>query len=161
MVVTPGSAAATLDDYFIESIAALNALGLRAMLITNFPEQLPGRLPPGIEAFGYLPFSEVLPRTALIVHHGGIGTVGQSINAGVPQLAVPSAHDQFDNGWRIAKLGLGRSLPRSRYRAASAAAGMRSILSDRAMAVRTREFSARFDAGAALARACNLIERLA
>ena len=61
VIVTPGSAAATLEDYFTESVAAIRGLGLRAMLITNFPEQLPATLPSGIEAFGYLPFSELLP----------------------------------------------------------------------------------------------------
>ena len=161
VVVTPGSAAATLEDYFTESIAAIHGLGLRAMLITNFRDQLPASLPRGIEGFDYLPFSEVLPRAALIVHHGGIGTLGQSIKAGIPQLVVPSGHDQFDNGWRIARLGLGRSLPRTRYRALPAAAAIRSLLGDRLMAVRTREFSARVDPAAALTRACDLIERLA
>ena len=68
------------------------------MLITNFPAQLPATLPSGFKAFGYLPFSDVLPRAALLVYHGGIGTLAQAVKAGVPQLVVPSAHDQFDNG---------------------------------------------------------------
>jgi UDP:flavonoid glycosyltransferase YjiC (YdhE family) len=150
-----------MQDYFTESIAAVHGLGLRAMLITNFPAQLPRALPPGIESFGYLPFGEVLPRAALIVYHGGIGTLAQAVKSGIPHLVVPSAHDQFDNGWRIAKLGLGRSLPRSRYRAVRAAADIRALLGDRLMAVRTREFSARLDPIAALGRACDLIESLA
>jgi rhamnosyltransferase subunit B len=160
VVVTPGSAAATLAPYFTDSIAALHGLGLRAMLITNFPSQLPASLPPGIEAFGYLPFSEVLPRAAFAVHHGGIGTTAQTIKAGIPQLVVPSAHDQFDNGWRIERLGLGRSLPRTRYRALQAAAEMRAIRDDRGMARRSRDFSQRIDSDAALERACELIEKL-
>ncbi len=161
VVVTPGSAAATLQDYFRESVAAIHALGLRGMLITNFPGQLPATLPPGFESFGYLPFSEVLPRAALLVYHGGIGTLAQAVKAGVPQLVVPSAHDQFDNGWRIARLGLGRSLPRTRYRAGTAAAEIGAILSDRAAARRARELSRHIDSADALQRACELIERLA
>jgi rhamnosyltransferase subunit B len=160
VVVTPGSAAATLQDYFTESIAAIHGLGRRGMLITNFPEQLPKTLPAGIEAFGYLPFSEVLPRAALLVYHGGIGTLAQTIKAGIPHLVVPSAHDQFDNGWRIARLGLGTSLPRTRYRAVRATGEIRAILSDGATARRAREFSTRVDSTAALARACELIEKL-
>jgi rhamnosyltransferase subunit B len=160
VVVTPGSAAATMQDYFTESIAAVHGLGLRAMLITNFSGQLPRTLPPGIEAFGYLPFSEVLPRAALLVHHGGIGTLAQAVKAGIPHLVVPSAHDQFDNGWRIAGLGLGRSLPRTGYRALRAAAEIRTMVGDRGMARRCREAAARVDSNAALARACDLIERL-
>jgi UDP:flavonoid glycosyltransferase YjiC (YdhE family) len=160
-IVTPGSAAATMQDYFIESIAALHGLGLRGMLITNFPGQLPATLPSGFKAFGYLPFSEVLPRAALLVYHGGIGTLAQAVKAGVPQLVVPSAHDQFDNGWRIARLGLGRALPRTRYRARRAAAEIGAILSDPAVALRCRDMSRRVHSDEALLQACELIEHLA
>jgi rhamnosyltransferase subunit B len=160
VIVTPGSAAATMQDYFIESVAAIRGLGRRGMLITNFPAQLPASLPPGVEAFGYLPFSEVLPRAALLVYHGGIGTLAQAVKAGVPQLVVPSAHDQFDNGWRIERLGLGRSLPRTRYRARLAAAEMSAILGDQSATRRARDFSGRVQSAEALARACELIERL-
>jgi rhamnosyltransferase subunit B len=160
VIVTPGSAAATMQDYFIESVAAIRGLGLRGMLITNFPAQLPATLPSGFKAFGYLPFSEVLPRAALLVYHGGIGTLAQAVKAGVPQLVVPSAHDQFDNGWRIARLGLGRSLPRTRYRARLASAEMSAILSDRAVARRARDMSGRVRSADALRQACELIERL-
>ena len=160
VIVTPGSAAATMHDYFIESVAALHGLGLRGMLITNFPAQLPATLPTGFKAFGYLPFSEVLPRAALLVYHGGIGTLAQAVKAGVPQLVVPSAHDQFDNGWRIARLGLGRSLPRTRYRARRAAAEIGAILSDHAMTRRSRDMSGRVHSDEALLQACELIEQL-
>ena len=102
----------------------------------------------------------MLPRAALLVYHGGIGTLAQAVKAGIPHLVVPSAHDQFDNGWRIAKLGLGRSLPRTRYRAVRAAAEIRALLGDRGMVRRCREAAARVDSNAALARACDLIERL-
>jgi UDP:flavonoid glycosyltransferase YjiC (YdhE family) len=149
-----------MQGYFIESIAALHGLGLRGMLITNFPAQLPATLPSGFKAFGYLPFSDVLPRAALLVYHGGIGTLAQAVKAGVPQLVVPSAHDQFDNGWRIARLGLGRSLPRSRYRARRAAAEIGAILSDQTMAGRARDMSVRVHSADALSHACELIEQL-
>ena len=72
-----------------------------------------------MKAFGYLPFSDVLPRAAMLVYHGGIGTLAQTIKAGIPHLVVPNGHDQFDNGFRIERLGLGRSIPQTAYRAAA------------------------------------------
>src|SRR4029078_9473390 len=77
VIFTPGSAGATMHRYFEESVEAAREAGVRAMLVTNFPEQLPRSLPPGIHAFGYLPFSDVLPHAALLVYHGGIGTLAQ------------------------------------------------------------------------------------
>jgi UDP:flavonoid glycosyltransferase YjiC (YdhE family) len=160
VVFTPGSAGATLHGYFRESVDAVRALGVRAMLVTNFPEQLPSNLPRGVQAFGYLPFSATLPRTALLVYHGGIGTLAQTIKAGIPHLVVPNGHDQFDNGWRIEQLRLGVSLPQSRYRAGAVAAAIRSLLDDRDGSARLREFAERVDSTAAVTRACELIERL-
>jgi len=161
VVFTPGSAAAHAQRFFAESIAAVRRLGVRAMLVTNFLEQVPQRLPPGVEAFGYVPFSEVLPHAAALAYHGGIGTLAQGIKAGIPHLAVPSAHDQFDNGWRIEQLGLGRSIPERRYRAAGAAGALAALLDDASMRERCRAFAARMDPDAALRRACELIEALA
>lgn len=160
IIFTPGSAAATMQRFFVASIEAAQRLGRRAMLVTNFPGQLPRELPHGIKAFGYLPFSEVLPRAALMVYHGGIGTLAQTVRAGVPHLAVPSAHDQFDNGWRLEQLGLGRSIPRTGFRADRAASAIGSILADTGLKHRARQFAARIDSTATLNRACELIEGL-
>jgi rhamnosyltransferase subunit B len=161
VIFTPGSAAATMRRFFQASVAAAHALGVRAMLVTNFPEQLPRELPLGVSAFGYLPFSEVLPRAAVLVYHGGIGTLAQTIKAGIPHLVVPNGHDQFDNAWRVNQLGLGRSIPQTRYRAGRVAEAIRAILADGALKQRCREYAARIDSPAALRRACGLIEALA
>jgi rhamnosyltransferase subunit B len=160
VVFTPGSAASTMHRYFSESVEAVRRLGLRALLVTNFPEQLPRDLPSGVRTSGYLPFSGLLPHAALVVYHGGIGTLAQTIKAGVPHLVVPSAHDQFDNGWRIRQLGLGRSLPQTHYDAVRAAREIDAILHDARMHERCRYSAARIDSSAALTRACELIESL-
>ncbi|MCI0358401.1 MAG: hypothetical protein L0211_07960, partial [Planctomycetaceae bacterium] len=44
------------------------------------------------------------------VHHGGIGTSAQAMAAGVPQLIMALAHDQYDNADRIQRLGIGNWL---------------------------------------------------
>jgi rhamnosyltransferase subunit B len=161
IVFTPGSAASTLQSFFLASIEAVSELGARAMLITNFPDQLPRELPRGVKAFGYVPFSDVLPKTALIVYHGGIGTLAQAVKSGIPHLVVPNAHDQFDNAWRIEQRGLGRSISQGRYRAGRAAREMAAILGDRTMKERCLADAARIDSQSALRRACELIEGLA
>ena len=100
------------------------------MLVTNYPEQVPANLPADSQVFGYLPFSQVLPRAALLVYHGGVGTLAQGIKARVPHLVVPHGYDQFDSGWRIEQLGLGRSIPQTRYRADLVVQAIRGILGD-------------------------------
>ena len=161
VVFTPGSAAATMQRFFAESVETARRLDIRAMLVTNFQQQLPRGLPRNVQAYGYLPFSELLPRAALLVYHGGIGTLAQTIRAGIPHFAVPSGHDQFDNAWRIEQLGLGLSVPQVRYRSDRAAKAIRSILADPRMIRRSREYAAKTDSASAVTRACELVEGLA
>ena len=79
-------------------------------MLTRFAEQIPAKLPDTVRHFAYAPFSQLLPRVAALVHHGGIGTAAQAMASATPQLIMPLAHDQFDNADRMKKLGIARSL---------------------------------------------------
>lgn len=160
VVFTPGSAGATMHRFFEESVKAARELGLRSMLVTNFPEQVPTDLPSGVKTFGYLPFGDLLPHAAMLVYHGGIGTLAQAVKAGIPHLVVPGSHDQFDNGWRVERLGLGRSIPQARYRADRVVKAIRAILGDGEQRARCRAYMSRIDSDAAVTRACELLEGL-
>jgi rhamnosyltransferase subunit B len=161
IVFTPGSAGATMQRFFKQSVRAARQLGMRAMLVTNYAEQVPTNLPANIKVFGYLPFSQVLPRAALLVYHGGVGTLAQGIKARVPHLVVPHGYDQFDSGWRIEQLGLGKSIPQNRYRAPRVARAIEDILGDDTSGQRRADYASRIDSADAVARACGLIEGLA
>ena len=87
-------------------LAAAQLLGRRAILLTGSGRQnCPSPLPPGVAAFEYAPFSELFPRAAAIVHHGGIGTTTQALRAGRPMLVMPYAYDQPDNAERVCSAG--------------------------------------------------------
>ena len=161
ILVTPGSAAMDRGRFFKATVDACRMTGARAMLVTNHPGQLPSDLPEGVRAFSYLPFSRVLPRCAAIAYHGGIGTLAQAVNAGVPHLVVPNTFDQPDNGQRIERLGLGIAISQGQYRARRAARAMDELAGSPSIARRCAEFAPRVDPGASLARACALLEQLA
>lgn len=57
------------------------------------------------------PHAWLFPRVRAVVHHGGAGTVAVAARAGVPQVVMPQAADQF--GWRsaVVRLGLGPKAP--------------------------------------------------
>ena len=160
VVFTPGSAAATLSKFFRESVEACRIAGLRAMLVTNYPEQLPNDLPPGVRAFPYLPFSQILPRCSALVYHGGIGTLAQAIHAGIPHLVVPNGHDQPDNGSRVERLGLGFSVYPEKYKARSVARMLGELQTSSKIRQRCQEYAGKIDQQTALERACSLIEQL-
>lgn len=130
IIFTLGSSAFWVArDFYRDSIKAAVALGQRALLLIGHERNLPdGPLREGIAAFEYAPFGEVLPRALAIVHQGGVGTTGQALRAGRPELILPHAHDQFDNAARVVSIGCGRSIPRPRYNAATATTELEKLL---------------------------------
>ena len=95
-------------DFYAKAAEVARALGRRAVLLTG--EAAAPRADGDIFRCGYVPHSLLFPRAAVIVHHGGVGTTGQALRAGKPQLIVPHMGDQHDHAHRIERLGVGLSL---------------------------------------------------
>ena len=93
--------------FFAIAARVVATLGCRAVFLTAKTEQVPENLPASIFVSAYAPFSLLLPRAAVMVHHGGIGTVAQCFAAGIPQLVVHMSLDQPDNAARVERLGVG------------------------------------------------------
>jgi UDP:flavonoid glycosyltransferase YjiC (YdhE family) len=130
VLFSPGTGNTQAREFFREGIAACERLGLRALLGTRFPEQLPDPLPSHARPFDYLPFSTLLPHVCAFVHHGGIGTLSQGLAAGVPQLVMPMGHDQPDNARRMKLLGAGLTLAPKQFTAEPVAKCLRRLLQD-------------------------------
>lgn len=118
-------------DFFDLAVQACTRLRRRGILLVGHDDAARPQLPEGVLAAGYLPFSLILPRTAAVVHHGGIGSTGQSLRAGCPTVVVPHAHDQFHNALHVRRLGAGTLVARRGLTVASLAAALDEIL-DRA-----------------------------
>ena len=119
---------------------------------------MPASLPDGVRHVDFVPFRWLLKRSALLVHHGGIGSMSQALAAGVPQVIMPMAHDQFDNVARVERLGVGRSLPMKRFRGPALAETIRGLLDDSAVAGRCRDVAARLADADSVGQACDEIE---
>lgn len=117
VLFTPGTGNRHARAYFETALEACMGMGQRAIFATRHLPDVPAKLPASVIALEYVPFSHVLPRCAVLVHHGGIGTMSQALAAGIPQLIMPLAHDQPDNAQRILEQGLGDFLPPSRFTA--------------------------------------------
>src|SRR5262249_5901453 len=114
--------------FYEDSVTAAKQLGGRAVLILNNARNRLPNLPDGVMACNYAPFSQLFPRAAAIVHHGGIGTTGLAMRAGRPMLVMPCAWDQPDNAARVTRLGIARTIPPHRYTPARVATELRRLL---------------------------------
>ncbi len=83
------------------------------------------------------PHDWLLPRVAVALHHGGVGTVAAALRAGVPQVIRPFLGDQPFWAERLHRLGVAAPPLRGHQTGASVAAALESALglSDTAAAV--------------------------
>ena len=160
IVWTPGSAMRHGRSFFEVAIEACRRLDRRGLLLTRYPEQLPARLLDGICHADYVPLSQVLRRSAALVHHGGIGTLAQGLAAGVPQLVMPMAHDQPDNAIRLRRLGCGVAVKPSAFRAPAVTEALHSLLTSPDVARSCQQAAERIAADRPLDLACDIVERL-
>ena len=144
IVFTAGSGMRHADRFFRECVKTCVELDRAGVIVTRKREQLPAELPANVMHAAYAPFGSLFARAAAVVHHGGIGTVSQGLVAGVPQLSVPGlVFDTFDTAARLKRLGVGETVPMSRFTATRAAEKLRAMLGDEAMKDRCRAFGER------------------
>lgn len=163
IVFTLGTSAVAVGrDFYRESAEACRLLGRRGVLLVGREgwNRLPEPLPKGVIAVDYAPHSELFPRAAAIVHQVGVGTAAQAMRSGRPMLTVPFAHDQPDNAFRLARLGIARRLFRPKYTAAHAARELRLLLEDPKYAVRAEQVGREVRAENGTGTACDRIETL-
>lgn len=161
VVFTLGSTAVHIArDFYDSAAAAARAVGRRAILLLgkNPPPDTPGD---DILALDYAPLDAVLPRAAAVVHHGGVGSCGEALRAGIPSLIIPFGYDQPDNAERLRRLGVARTIRRHKVSQKTLTAGLREILSDPAMTTRARELSRHIRPATDTAASVDAIERLA
>lgn len=161
IVFTLGSAAVyDANNFYIESVIAAKQLGYRAVLLvgSELPQRLPEPLPDGIIAVDYAPYSKLFPRSAAIVHQGGIGTTAQALKAGRPMLVMPYSHDQPDNADRVERMGVARTIARSNYTAERAAAELKQLLINASYSKRATEVGRQIQTEDGVRVACDAIE---
>jgi rhamnosyltransferase subunit B len=143
VIFTLGSFAVEFPgDFYRVSRDVARRLKRRAVLLVgagrveSYREAVADNVANDVFVCDYAPFSELFSRAAAVVHHGGIGTTGQALRAGRPQIIVPFLSDQFDNAARIVRLGVGRTVALKRYEPRHVAAELSSLLGDSSYASR-------------------------
>jgi UDP:flavonoid glycosyltransferase YjiC (YdhE family) len=161
VVATFGSGMRLGKPYFAAVADACRILGRRGILLTPHHEQIPPELPPDVRHFDYVPFSQLLPHAAALVHHGGIGTCAQGMAAGVPQIVMPLSHDQPDNALRLLRLGVSRTLMPKKFTGPNLARALVDLWNDPRTGPACTEVSERLKKEDAIGTACRLIESVA
>ncbi|MGH2966104.1 MAG: glycosyltransferase [Solirubrobacterales bacterium] len=135
----------------VRAVATTNRLGARAAL----------EAPANAMVVDWLSYSQVMPRAALVVCHGGHGTVARALGAGVPVLCCPHAGDMAENAARVAWAGAGLMVPWRLGGPRSLRAAARRILGDRRFTGHAGEIAAWSRQHDGAERGAELVEQLA
>lgn len=79
----------------------------------------------------FLPQSQVIKQSDVVICHGGFNTVNESLLYGVPILITPIAYDQFHTANLIIKAGCGISVKYKRLRDGDLETALDKLLNDR------------------------------
>jgi rhamnosyltransferase subunit B len=156
---TPGSAMRHGRRFFEVAVETCQRLGQRGVLLSRHLDHLPPRLPPEVFHADYAPFSQLLPRCAALVHHGGIGTSAQGLAAGVPQLVMPMAHDQPDNAKHLIRLGVAQAVGVNRFSVGRASRALKYLLGSAEVAAACASIRGKFQGDDSSVQTAICIER--
>ena len=145
LVFTTGSVASRQEAFFASAVEACRILQRPGILVTPHGDQLPRPLPTRVTHLTHAPFGELFARAALVVHHGGIGTMALALAAGIPQVVRPMMGEQFDLGNRLQRLGVGRMIDDRFAAPGPLAKVIDALLRSERVAKRCRHWQARID----------------
>jgi UDP:flavonoid glycosyltransferase YjiC (YdhE family) len=133
------------------------------LVVTVGPGRDPAELgpqPPHVRVERRVCHAQLLPRCALVVSHGGSGTLVDALAAGVPSLLLPLGADQLLNAARCEELRVGVALDAFRASPEALAAGARALLEDRSVQAVARRIQAEIAALPGAETAVPLLEAL-
>jgi UDP:flavonoid glycosyltransferase YjiC (YdhE family) len=156
VVVAPSTAKDRRAQLVRNSLDALADEPVRVLATTN--RAVPAsevEAPANARVVDWVSYSQVFPEAALVICHGGHGTVVRALGAGTPLLCCGSAGDMGENGARVAWAGAGLAIPRRLAGPAAIRWAARRVLGERSFRGRARaiaEWGRRNDGGDAAAR---------
>lgn len=100
--------------------------------------------PPHVRVVEYLPQSLLLPSCDLFISHGGLNSVRESLQCGVPLVLTPFGADQPHNAQRCAEYGLGVVVDPATVTAGQLRDACRRVLAEPAFLRRVRRVQRQF-----------------
>jgi sterol 3beta-glucosyltransferase len=137
-------------------------LGVRALVSAGWSDLDIANAQVGADVKVVGPFAHdmVFPRCAAAVHHGGIGTLFESLRAGLPTLVCSVSFEQPMWGGQVERLGVGAHIRFTQLTAARLEQGMASILTPERR-TRAAEFAKTLSTDDASARTADIVEATA
>lgn len=163
-VLITGSTArsANARKFYEQAIASCDALGEKVIAIAKHRDLLPDRVRSGVTWAPWIsPIASVLPHVLAVIHHGGIGTTGECLRAGTPQLVLADGLDRPTNGRCVQRLGAGKSLLPTHWTPRELTEALTSVTNSAETQRRCKALSKLVCSTDSVATTCGLVEKFA
>jgi UDP:flavonoid glycosyltransferase YjiC (YdhE family) len=162
VVVAPSTAQDPQQQLLLAALEGLAGEPVRVLATWNRrPPPVTVRVPPNVRLVEWISYSRTMPGSALVICHGGHGTMVRALASGAPVLTVPHSGDMAENAARAEWAGVGVRLPWRFLGARRVRLAVRRALGEPSLAERAGELSAWAGAHQAAPRAADLVEQLA
>jgi sterol 3beta-glucosyltransferase len=141
-------------------LKALAQIRQRGLLLTGWGGLGDADLPDSVHKIDSAPFDWLFPHVAAVVHHGGAGTTGAGLRAGIPNIVVPFFGDQHFWGWRVQELGAGpKPIPHRKLSAEQLASAIQESIVNKEMQSRAAKLGQQIRSEDGVANAVEAIGR--
>lgn len=159
VLLTAGTGLFGGKDFFHLTVEACRIAGVRALLVSRHKELVPTKHRDDYLYFPSVPsLGALMPEMSAICHHGGMGTLGQAVAAGVPQLIIAAGGDRPDNAVRLERLGVAEFIGPQHRTPERVAVALRRLIGSGKVKQRCRDLAAQFRESSPLETACAVIE---
>jgi UDP:flavonoid glycosyltransferase YjiC (YdhE family) len=108
----------------------------------------------------HVPYGWLFKRSAAVIHHGGAGTTGKGLTAGVPNIVLPFTSDQPFWGRRVQLLGAGpKPIPAKRLSVSELTKAINLAVNDADMRKQARLVGEALQREDGVARAVDILEK--
>ena len=143
ILVAPSTAHDSDNRLVRTALAALADEPVRVVATTNrVAPQRPVEVPANAVLVDWLSYSQLMPVAALVISHGGHGTVARALGAGAPVLVCAITGDMRETAMRVEWAGCGLALPWRLCRPGPLRWATRRLLAEPAFAARAGEIAA-------------------
>jgi UDP:flavonoid glycosyltransferase YjiC (YdhE family) len=162
VVVAPSTSHDADQGLLRACLTGLDGLPVRVLGTWNRrPPERPLPRPGNAEVVEWLCYSRTMPEAAVVVCHGGHGTVARALSSGAAVVACPAAGDMNENAARIDWAGVGVRIPRRLVGPLGIRLAVVRALADEGLRARAAAMADSTVTERAGERAAVLIERLA
>jgi UDP:flavonoid glycosyltransferase YjiC (YdhE family) len=166
VLIAPSTSQDRQERLLRAALEGLAGLPVRVLAARNRHPGRPGvewspAVPANASVVDWVSYSQVMPQSAIVVCHGGHGTMARALASGAAVVTVPASGDMGENGVRAQWAGAGLNLPARFLSPATLRWAVQSVLERPNFAARARELSAWATENDGGANAALLIERFA